>query len=851
MKLSINWLNDYVDLKKISTDDLVNKLTMSTCEVDDIQTPYAFLKDVVTSKVVKKEKHPDADKLSICFVDAGEAENLQIVCGATNVTENMWVALAKTGASIPLKNGEVLKIKSAKLRGVMSNGMLCAASELGLQDFCDNENGLMDLKASGFIQDDSYTGMALTELLPLHDTILDIDNKSITHRPDLWCHFGFAREIASIYSLPIIFDPLDEIHIKNKNFNKGLKPDSTLPAKKILIQDDSAINYNAVQLSGVKVVESPILMKIRLSAVGQKPVNNIVDCSNYAMLETGQPNHAFDFSTLKEKTIGVCKNGKSVTIETLKTLDGQIHLIPGDAVLITDGVKKNSRVVALAGIMGGSGSEISANTTELFLESATFPRELIRRTVSQTGIRTDSSQRFEKGQDPNKSFPLLVRLMALISQSLPNQKISYSQTISQSSRSAKTKKNIIKISHDFIQKRLGFKIKKKQIIDILERLHFMVDIKSDEFIITIPGFRSQYDITIPEDIVEELGRIHGYDNIEPIAPAIELNATRPNLERKLQDSLKKALSGQGYSECYNYSFSDQNDTGLFLTEKMIPVEIANPVFGDRPYLRTSQIPGLLRNVVKNQDRFDTVDLYEFARIYFKNDKMKIDGDPGNPGELAKEEKHIDMVHTIPNSEKKQKIEEVLNHNFGSYQNMRNIIYKILKPFINDINFISIEKNELSFLHPRCCAQIYSDQTLLGYIGLLHPQLQSYYQLKRQAVIAHLNFNQVFKIYDLVRTQIQYKPPSVFQDSNFDLSVLLDQNQGSHIPVEIIHSLNIEQIDQIEYLDSYQGENLPDNKKSVSYRITCSNRKDTISNEQLQIILDKCVLELKKNSIYLR
>ncbi|MCB1322595.1 MAG: phenylalanine--tRNA ligase subunit beta, partial [Leptospiraceae bacterium] len=491
---SLNWLHDYVDVLDIPVAGLINGLTLSTCEVDGVETIYAHLDIVRVARVLKVDKHPDADRLSVCKVQSGK-ENLTIVCGAPNVRADMLVPLAPVGARLPMGNDEVLEIKKAKIRGVESSGMLCAPSELGLEKITGEVDGLLDLSAwltdSGHTADE--TGYALSELFPLADTVLDIDNKSITHRPDLWSHFGFAREIGAIFRRPLKYDPLiggapdhhaqgggsgkqsgkkksaKKVHKKastnsassdnsrdtSRHISKatskaslkatvqkdaattarvqndgaaspavcshGFNSNSKLPQKQIELEDEAALAYFGRHISGVRVQPSPLWMQARLLAIGQRPINNIVDVSNYVMFETGQPNHAFDARRLQASTIGVAANGGRIKIKNYTTLDGEERAMPDGAILILDGpIQSKTPVVALGGIMGGAGSEVADDTTELFLESATFPRERIRPTISAIGLRTDSAQRFEKGQDPARARPVLDRFTALLALSCPD-----------------------------------------------------------------------------------------------------------------------------------------------------------------------------------------------------------------------------------------------------------------------------------------------------------------------------------------------------------------------------------------------------------------------------------------------
>ncbi|RME89367.1 MAG: phenylalanine--tRNA ligase subunit beta, partial [Candidatus Hydrogenedentota bacterium] len=387
MKLSWNWLNEYIDLRNYRPEEIANVLTMKSCEVEGVEEFLPHLDDILVAEVKSVKKHPNADKLVICEVFDGK-ETLQIVTGAPNVEDSKKYPLAKIGVTLP--NG--LTMKKAKLRGVESYGMLCSAEEIGLEDFIlpeSPEYGILPLPQ------ELTVGTSLRTAWNLADVILDIDNKSITHRPDLWSHYGFARELSAILDLPLKNRP-EEIQINCATF----EPDKPI---KVEMEKGSAIAYCNAQFRQVHIQPSSIFMQARLLACGMRPINNVVDASNYVMLAMGQPNHAFDL----DKLTGPIQINFSKEGEILKTLDGQERKLPAGLVLIRD----NSVPVALGGVMGGETTEVSEDTKELFFESACFYRKDIRKAVSQLGIRTEASARFEKGQTPVNA-PIAIRMFA-------------------------------------------------------------------------------------------------------------------------------------------------------------------------------------------------------------------------------------------------------------------------------------------------------------------------------------------------------------------------------------------------------------------------------------------------------
>lgn len=652
------------------------------------------------------------------------------------------------------------------------------------------------------------------------------------------------------------------------NSSKFSNP-STPPLKAIKMEDGAALAYYGMFLSGVKVQPAPFWMQVRLQAIGQRPINNIVDASNYTMFECGQPNHAFDARNLQTNSIGVVLNGNKFHLEKFTTLDGELRKLPLDTIIITDGLNKKARPVALAGIMGGLDSEVKEDTHQLFLESATFPRERIRRSLSKMNLRTDSAQRFEKGQDPDKAKPALLRLAELIALTLPEQVLKRGNISGEQPH--KASRNKINLSLEFLQNRLGYQISAKDVCNILESLQFKVKLNKKttskkksrtaaikhspdpvEFSIIAPTFRSQYDVSIPEDIVEELGRIHGYDNIDPVAPAVAVLPTPPNRERNLQNHIKDGLALRGWNETYNYSFASQSDNFAFNEHNWTAVEVANPVFGDLPFLRLSQLPGLLRQTLSNQDRFENIKLFEFARVYFKTDARRNTGDRFKPGDLSLEEKHISMVHMPaldPN------LTTLTDRNiFGALLELRGHLFSILDPYVAGLELRTDDQAALKFLHPGAAAQIYSSdhpEQILGFIGILHPSLEAQFKLKRPVAIANLNYDYLYTLFEKNRLNSNYQAPSVHPESHLELSVLMPETTGTQKPLEIIQALKIIEIVKINLLTIYTGEPLPAGQISVSFRLSLLAMTSSVSSARSQEILEECIVALKNSGFTLR
>lgn len=852
MKLSINWLNHYIDLNDIDINELAHKVTMSTCEIEEISEIFNFDRNIVVGKVLECNTHPNSDKLTICKVDDGK-NILQVLCGASNVRENIYVVLAKIGATLTIEDHPIT-IEKRTIRGIDSYGMICSAKELGIDGILGDNGGILILEdlpdeVFKYAYDKNQSkeknpkikenlasikkqllkpGRWIQDIFPYRDIILEIDNKSITHRPDLWGHFGFALELSAILQKKIRYNPLK---------TKKIKENSNLPVKKIEIKNNSALAYNGIVCTNIEIKKSPIWMRILLTAIGQKTINNVVDISNYVMYELGQPNHAFDLKDLKSNTI-LCDISKKELEFT--ALDAVTYKIPKGSILIYDG----KTPVALGGIIGGLKSSIKPETQEIFIESATFPRELIRKTIAETGIRTESARRFEKGQDPYKSKIALFRFIELLKETCP--KIQVGNLIS-NFQVPDLKENKIQTTLDFIQMKLGFPIKANEVKSILERLYFKVKINKNKIQIQVPSFRSYYDVTIPEDIVEEIGRIYGYDNINPKQPLVEIQKPVLPFKRYFERQVKYFISSYGlFYETMNYSFAKKEDNELF---GYSGIQLKNPAQKNKDRMRVSLIPGLLEQLQNNIHRYEEAGLYELDRIFLPKEKKSFNLKENLPMEVQK----LTIVYFIEDLKVfKNFLMSGDDGRLGVVLYLRSLIENLLKYFHIDFT-IKLPENSYFYLHPKCQLEFYHQTKKIGCLGLLHPEWYKKYDFPKSKtiVLADIDFDLLFTIWNQKREskETNYKPPSPFPKSTFDFTILLDKKESTYKPIEYIKDL-FKEFYKIELLDIYIGDPIPQDKKSVSYRIHCIDNKP-ISNEALQKMLDTVVDVLNKKGYPLR
>ncbi|MBE7438768.1 MAG: phenylalanine--tRNA ligase subunit beta [Spirochaetales bacterium] len=789
MQLSWNWLADYVDLNNVKVEEAVHRLTLATCEVEEWQEYFAHFSVLRIGQVTKKEKHPDADRLSVCTVDLSSEERI-IVCGAANVAPGQYVPVALPGVTLP---GD-LTIKEAKIRGVASAGMICSAAELGAGDFFGESDGILVLPE----QAARFKGRPLQELYPLHDTILSIDNKSITHRPDLWGHAGFARELAVLLKRKWRFNPFEEKSL--------MAPDGG-----ILIDRGPAHAYYGAVVEGIRVLPSPGFIAARLFLLGQRPINNVVDASNYVMFELAQPNHAFDLASLPSRAIKV-ETAEQAKKTELELLDDRTIQLPGHAILIT----ADSEALALAGIMGGRGSAIGPQTQSLFLESATFPRESIRKTLQSCPLRTESAIRFEKGQDPEKALVAIYRLVKILRLTCPDLKLT-----GLNGDHHRPPPTVIHTQLSFINKRLGLNLKTAQVKALLGPAGFLLKASKDELWVTVPSFRAWYDVTIPEDLVEEVGRLNGYDKLSPAAPLTPALPLKQNPARILEREVKTFLLGRGFTETYNYSFTSPERNRRLAEEAVV---LANPVHAEHNEMRLSLIPGLLEQLRLNQDQLKEVRLFELGRVY-----------PYRKGALP-EERTLISAAIMPEKSK------------GNPEEWLFALRQVLEDLAHQHRLhLRLEYGVAPFFHPRACLDLLCPSGRFGHAGLISPVDLKEFDLRRPVALFYLDLETMQQN----RQGVLYQKVETHPDSHFEVTVTMPVAADTSAPMRLIQALGLEAIREITLLDIYRGSPLQEGEQAVSYRFVCRSKDQTLERTQLQSLLDTIVGELQKKGYPLR
>lgn len=770
MLISLNWLKDYVDIpKSVTPEDLSLLLTTHTVEIECIERQGTGLDGVVVGEILEIKKHPNADKLSVAQIDVGEKKPRQIIFGKML---DMEVGLKVPVALAPTVLSGGLEIKKAKLRGETSEGMLCLDQEMGL---------LKDGVSMRFFDKKVKNGTPIVRALNLDDVIYELDNKSITHRPDLWSHYGLAREIAAFTG-----GKFKEYKADSKLLSKS---ESKIKLKGKIEDYDLCPRYMAIAMEGIIIEDSPKWMQDKLIAVGVRPISNIVDITNYVLLELGQPLHAFDAKLLGDKI--VVRRAKNK--EIMKTLDTEKRELDKNDIVITDG--KNP--VALGGIMGGLTSEINNETTSIVIESANFEPTTIRKTSTKLGLRSESSMRFEKGLDPNLSETALIRTVELVKKLCPKARV-VSNLVDE--KKFKLDQGPIELNLDWLEKKIGERIEDKKVVGILESLGFIVETRHASSIrVTVPTWRATGDILIPEDIVEEVVRIYGYDNIKPVMPKVNMESPEVNEERLFERKIKNILAGASVlTEVYNYSFVGEEQLKKLSIDFKNHIRLVNPIAEHQTMLRQSLIPNIINNIITNQAKYDEIGIFEIGSVYFNSDG-EINKDESNEF-LPYQEKHLSIVIAgVKNDKVFKKAKGVLEYLMGAINLSVNYEVSETKPNWSDEGY---------------CASILVGGKSIGSINNLGNTSAG---VKKKVSAIEISFKELFNLAKDKEVK-KYKQLEKFPAAVRDLAFVVDVKIMYNDIKNEIAGFN-ELISEVELFDVYEGDKLGENKKSLAFHIT--------------------------------
>ncbi len=785
MNVTLNWLKAYIDFE-FSPSELADRLTMLGVEVESVKHLGTELEGVIVGSVTSIRPHPNADKLVLCQVDTGETEELQIVCGAPNAREGMLAPVATIGATLPVG----LTIKSAKLRGETSQGMLCSEKELGLSG---DAAGLMELLT------DIPLGTPLSEALGLDDVVFELE---ITpNRPDCLSLIGVAREIRAETGNPL---KLPTVDLQESGINIRDLTSVTIGAP------DLCPRYAARVIQGVKVTESPAWLQQRLESVGIGVINNIVDVTNFVLMEYGQPLHAFDYHKLTENRIVVRRARDD---EQITTLDEVERELTSDMLVIADAEKP----VALAGIMGGYNSEITETTCDVLLESAYFNPLSIRATAKALGISTEASYRFERGADPGAVLAALDRAAQLIAE-LTGGTICDGIVDVYPGQQPLTE---IQLRPERVNFVLGTTIETAEMVQILDRLGFDVDITGKVYQVVVPTFRS--DVTREIDLIEEIARVYGYDNIPTTLPKGDIPVPAPTPKTEARRRIKHFLLAAGMMEAVNYSFCDPNCFDKIRLNADDPLrntlQLRNPLSPEMSVLRTTLTPGLLENAQHNRNhQIDTIALFEIGGVFVHDGKEK---EPERvTGVLAGQ--IGEGVYSDP-------------YRHPDFFDIKGLVEGMLE--VCGVVDWTLQKTDALTFHPGRNAEVLLGNRRIGVFGEVHPEVLENYDLPYKAYLFEFDLE---GLADAATFAKRFEPISIYPKVARDLAIVVDKETLSDMPTELIYTTGGDSVDSVRLFDVYEGEQVPEGKKSLAYTITYHSATETLTDKAVNTLHDEVV-----------
>ena len=785
MFLSMNWISDYVDLSGLDKLELINKFSLSTAEVEnDIFFKGSDLSGIVVAEIKSVEDHPESKKLHLLKVDAGDGELTDVVCGAPNVRVGMKTAFAKVGAQI----GDIT-ITPRKLAGYTSNGMCCSEKEIGISD---NNDGIME------ITDNLENGTDLKAVYAIDDIIFEVDNKSLTNRPDLWGHYGIAREFAAIAGRELkSLDTLDLTQFDN------------LKKVDLKIEDPLCQRYSCIQVDNIKVHESPVNMRIRLYYCGMRSLNLLADLTNYLMLEMGQPMHAFD--SRKVEKIRIKRFSEPFTF---KTLDGIDRSIDENTLMICNG----NTPVAIAGIMGGLDSEIVDDTTTLTLESATFDAASIRKSTVRLSHRTDASMRYEKCLDPEMTVPAIARFVKLLKDI-----DSDSQVVSALTDEYAKKYDTVTLTFDkaFVNRYTGIEITNEEILKTLTSLGFKADLKGETFTVVVPSWRATKDVTIKADIIEEITRIYGYDNFDINTAAAPLYPVREEPMKKDEERIKDILVKRfSMHELHSYVwayYDEYKALGIEVEENINLINATNP---NIKTIRRSIIPTQLCQVKANTSYSPEFSVFEVGRVV---NGVKADN-------MCDEHKKL----AITMFSKVKGMEEL-------YFALRDCLAVVMDDLKHEaLTFEKTEKTH-SYQHPKNLNKIFCGGREIGEIGIVNSVVSKKIDKKACIVYAELDMEEISKIKN---ASIKYEEPSKFPGIDIDLSFVCDKFSDIK---DAIDRANCSLVKGVSVVDTYTD----DSGKSITVRTLFSHPEKTLTKDEVMETVNGIIADLESKGIILK
>ncbi len=784
MKYPVKWLKDYVDIN-VSPVELADALNLSGSHVEEVILTGDEISNVVTGKITKIERHPDAEKLVVCAVDINKEEEIQIVTAATNMKEQDIIPVALHGAT--LHGG--LKIKKGKLRGVVSNGMFCSEEELGIAGD-EPVHGLMILPK------DTPVGVDIKSVIPLESAIIDFEITS--NRADCFSIIGMAREAAATLGLTY--------KMPNLKYSEEDKT-SIVDNYKVEIKSPLCRRYMAKGISNINIQPSPQWMQERLLEADVRPINNVVDITNFVMLELGQPLHAFDARDIVSNTI-VVDTGKEG--EKFVTLDEEERTIDSTMLCIKDGDK----TIGLAGVMGGLNSEVKEDTSMIVLESANFNGLNIRNTSKKLGLRTEASTKFEKDLDPNLCKLAIDRVCALVEELGAGKVMTGVIDIYNEVKEPHT----LEVDSNWVNRFLGSNISKEDMKRYLDGLDLNTEIKGDVLVVNCPTFRS--DLNIKEDIAEEIARIHGYNNFESTLPHCEAIKSGKSDKHKLEDKIIEALVASGINQSISYSFVSNKIFDKLLipqdSELRNVVEIRNPLGEDFKVMRTTTIASMMESLARNYVKSnESAMLFEIGKVYIKN----------TDEEKLPEERNILTLGM---------------YGAGDYLELKGVVENVLNALGID-NGIFIRESENPSFHPGKTAALKLRNKISGVLGEIHPDVSENYGIDTRCFVAELNLDMLM---ECAKIDKKHKALPKFPAVTRDIAVLVDDRVLVQEIEDTIKKQGGGILESAKLFDVYKGSQIPEGKKSIAYAITYRHADKTLTDTEVNKVHDKILRSLE-------
>lgn len=785
MLLSMNWISDFVDLTGLDRMQLISRFSLSTAEVEnEIFEMGKELSGVVVGQILSVENHPSSKKLHLLKVDCGRAEPVDIVCGAPNVRVGMKTALATLGANV-----DGIVIEPRDLAGCTSYGMCCSEKEIGISA---ENNGIMD------ILEDVANGTDIKELYDIDDIIFEVDNKSLTNRPDLWCHYGIAREFAALAERELKLPEVTDLSVYNN-----------LPAIDMKIEDPLCQRYSCLRFENIKVNVSPVNMRIRLFYCGMRSINLLADLTNYLMLELGQPMHAFD--SRKVESIRIRRFDKPFVF---RTLDGIDRNIDENTLMVCNGDKP----VAIAGIMGGYDSEIVDDTHTLSLESATFNSVSIRKSTVRLSHRTDASMRYEKSLDPELTVYAIARFVKLLKEIDPGIEIVSSLT---DEYAYKYETVVLDFNKQYVDRYTGIEIDNEAIIKTLSSLGFKVTNNGDDFSVVVPSWRATKDVTIKADIIEEITRIYGYDNFDIHTAYAPMYPLRHSIEKIDEDKIKDILVKK-YSlheiQSYIWAYSDEYKAlGMDVEDNIKLINSTNP---NIETIRRSIVPTQLCQMKYNTSYSSEFGLFETGRVVLGLDENNLC--------VEKKKLCITLFSKIKDTE-------------TLFFELRNVLCVLADDIKHtQLAFKSVEAQH-SYQHIKNNFEVVAGDVVLGQIGVVHPSVCKKIDKKASIVYAEIDIGDFANI---INNSISYEETSKFPGIEIDLTFISD----SFLPISKAISMDTSGlVSKVSVVGTYSD----DSGKSITVRILFAHKERTLTSAEVKEVVDVIVNELDSEGVSLK